>query len=65
MVGRVVSRAGWLVICPVRGHWTVEDYLQCTGAVLVAADFSYASHTNTDWLDVTQLRLQAAQVADG
>jgi UDP-N-acetylglucosamine 4,6-dehydratase (inverting) len=48
----------YYVICPSSASWTKEDYIAKKGAKAIPEDFCYNSGTNSEWLDVEQMRDQ-------
>lgn len=48
----------YYVITPSTPTWSTDDYMQAFGGKPVPMGFKYNSGTNTDWLDVDQLREQ-------
>lgn len=54
----------YYVITPSTPTWSVDDYIQAFGGRQVEMNFKYNSGTNTEWLNVEQLREQIRQHVD-
>ena len=54
----------YYVITPSTPTWNVDDYLKAFNGKLVEMGFKYNSGTNTDWLNVAQLREQIREHVD-
>ena len=54
----------YYVITPATPTWSMDDYMNAFNGRPVAMGFKYNSGTNTDWLNVEQLREQIRQHVD-
>ena len=59
-----VETARYYVITPSTPTWDVDDYLKAFNGQRVDIGFKYNSGTNTDWLNVEQLREQIREHVD-
>ncbi len=59
-----VETARYYVITPSTPTWDVDDYLKAFNGQRVEMGFKYNSGTNTDWLNVEQLREQIREHVD-
>ena len=59
-----VETARYYVITPSTPTWDVDDYLKAFNGQRVDIGFKYNSGTNTDWLNVEQLRGQIREHVD-
>jgi len=60
----VAKRGGFYIICPTAGCWTRQNYCEKTGAIPIPDGFCYSSDSNTDWLNVSDIRSQIVRDVD-